>query len=97
MKKVIVLLMAVLLVSALVGCNVAPNVPRVTPYDGNAPYTNADPYDDAVPNYTGPGGVDNNRNGTNGTNRSVTKGTNGAYGGTGGDVNARVNGVKVPS
>lgn len=32
MKKAVVLLIALLIAFAVVGCNVAPNVPRVTPY-----------------------------------------------------------------
>lgn len=32
MKRFLVLLIAFLIAFALVGCNVAPNVPRVTPY-----------------------------------------------------------------
>lgn len=42
MKKIIVLLMALCIAFALVGCNIAPNVPRVTPYvtNGNGNFYN---------------------------------------------------------
>lgn len=40
MKRVFVLFIALLITFALVGCNVAPNVPRVTPYTTNGTYFN---------------------------------------------------------
>lgn len=42
MKKIIVLFVALLMVFTLVGCNIAPNVPRVTPYvtDGTGNFYN---------------------------------------------------------
>jgi hypothetical protein len=42
MKRVLVLLIAFLIAFALVSCNVAPNVPRVSPYvtNGNGNYYN---------------------------------------------------------
>lgn len=40
MKKVLVLLMAFVIAIALFGCNIAPNVPRVTPYVTGGTYTN---------------------------------------------------------
>jgi hypothetical protein len=40
MKRVFVLFIALLIAFALVGCNVAPNVPRITPYVTNGNYYN---------------------------------------------------------
>ena len=40
MKRIFVLLFALLIAFAIVGCNVRPNVPRVTPYATNGTYYN---------------------------------------------------------
>jgi PBP1b-binding outer membrane lipoprotein LpoB len=43
MKKAAILILALLIAFVLVGCNVAPNVPGVTPYPNNtrvSPYPN---------------------------------------------------------
>lgn len=68
MKKVIALLIALVIAFALVGCNVSPNVPRVTPYRTN----------DVIPN--NPNGTngyvtyDANRNGAyNGMNGTAPR------------------------
>lgn len=44
MKKIFVLLLALCIAFALVGCNVAPTVPRVTPYVTTNTGNTANPY-----------------------------------------------------
>lgn len=41
MKRFLVLLVAVLIVFVFIGCNVAPNVPRATPYPTYSYYYNS--------------------------------------------------------
>jgi hypothetical protein len=77
MKKVFVLLFALLMALALVGCNVAPNTPGVTPYAPNGVnYFNG---------YGGTGNYNNNRNatGTNIISRNMTGANNTNRGATG--------------
>lgn len=63
MRKVISLVLTVLMVAALVGCNVAPNVPNATPYatNGASDYNTGNTYGkefNGYDNYTAnPNGV----------------------------------------
>lgn len=68
MKKVFILLIALLMALALFGCNITPNVPRVTPYGTNTTRSN---------NYSGSNGLYGvtGNPGTNGNGMSKTNGT----------------------
>ncbi len=81
MKRTIVLLITLLIVFVLFGCNVAPNVPRVTPYATNGTYYNnaqGNPNNPNNPNNRGtynmtPGGMvpNNNLPGGAGANNNI--------------------------
>ncbi len=74
MKRVFILLITLLITIVLVGCNITPSVPNVTPYtNGTYNYDNT-PYGNRTPTYKSPANSPLVRSGVNPADKVILPG-----------------------